>query len=376
MASKRFTLCDVTVDITGDSPLAGNITHTLQSACFADKLGSGTACHVPPDLTLLTDQPLDRMSAHTSERSRRFPYQFHTWATADGVRFQLATFRKQPLYTVDLQGFPLRDTHWTATASLSELTWPSFVPTPLFRALTGEHANWNEFQTAVALNEVLEPLIWTRMLDQQKTVIHAAAAVSPDGHGVAFTGVGNVGKTSIALGLAGNHGWRYIGDDRVVIGPGVLQRVPRGVRLAPHHLAIFSEKPDVSGMRVAQQSVRTRRRIPVTSVIDRANIVDVASFDTLVTLRATPRSTSLRRFNISRDAMIANTTAAIINEFWEFLGFMTAAAAISPGAPASAWHDRVAAIVAASLPETVLAIDIPIGADLRDVGAFVAATVD
>lgn len=78
---------------------------------------------------------------------------------------------------------------------------------------------------------------------------------------------------------------------------------------------------------------------------------------------------------MKRSELVANVTAAIMSDFWEFLSFMNAAAGLSSAPAANRWHHRVAEIIEASLPETMLGIDVPHGTDLNKVGTFIAQSV-
>lgn len=374
MTSTRFSVSDVTIDIVGETRLSTTMVNALNAAHVAPPAESLSPSS-QADITLQVKAEPPYMTIERAARSRRLPYQFDTALTASGLRYQMSTFRGKAIYTVDLDGMPLSSTPWRATATIADIGWLKLLPSLLVRTATREHANMTDYFTAVALNEVLEPLLWTHLLDRGQTFIHAAAGVSPDGRGVAFTGSGQVGKTAIALGLIRHHGWQYLADDLVILGGDGMRRVPRPLRLAAHHLAILDGVTQVSGMSQKTRFGRSRRRVAITDVVAADRLATSAPLDLLVNISATAATSSLRCREVQRSELAANVTAAVISDFWEFLSFMNAAAGLSTAPAANRWHQRVAEIVETSLPENLLGVDVPLGADLHDVGTFIAQSV-
>ncbi|MEX2533053.1 MAG: hypothetical protein WD360_03730 [Nitriliruptoraceae bacterium] len=376
MVSTRFSVRDVAIDIVGPSQISTGMVKSLTAARVSKGVPADSPAHSSQaDITVQVKAKPPDVIIERAARSRRLPYQFDTAVTAGGLRYQMSALGGKVIYTVDLDGMPLSGQPWHATATITNAGWLQLVPSVVVRAATHEHANMIDYFTAVALTEVLEPLLWTHLLERDQTIIHAAAGVSPNGRGVAFTGSGQVGKTAIALGLVRHHGWQYLADDLVIIGADGMHRVPRPLRLAAHHLAILDGVTRIGGMSQNTRFNRSRRRIPITDVVTVDRLAATAPLDLLVNINATPATTTLRHHEVKRSDLVANVTAAVMSDFWEFLSFMNAAAGLSLAPAANRWHHRVAEIVEASLPKALLGIDVPHGADLKKVGTFIAQSV-
>jgi hypothetical protein len=82
-----------------------------------------------------------------------------------------------------------------------------------------------------AIYEVLDPVVWCALLAEEATFVHAGAVASPDGDGLVLMGSGGVGKTTAVLDLVSKHGWKYIGDDLVILSKSRVYRYPKHLQI-------------------------------------------------------------------------------------------------------------------------------------------------
>jgi hypothetical protein len=74
------------------------------------------------------------------------------------------------------------------------------------------------------------------------TFIHAAGITGPDGDAVAFAGGGGVGKTSLSSSLVRHEGYRWLGDDLVILDKtGICYSYPRSFVLKDYHHDIYTD---------------------------------------------------------------------------------------------------------------------------------------
>ncbi|WP_373487042.1 HprK-related kinase A [Blastomonas sp.] len=134
-----------------------------------------------------------------------------------------ALYRDYPLepvvpdFTVRLQATsPLRRWLRPSVAIAGDFTLPDAAPLPLDQALLAAE---------MALNLQMA-LGWRRHL-----LLHASA-VSRGGHAVVMTGVSGAGKSTLSA-LLGERGWRFLGDEFVLLDPetGMIVPFPRPISL-------------------------------------------------------------------------------------------------------------------------------------------------
>jgi HprK-related kinase A len=122
-----------------------------------------------------------------------------------------------PDFTVRLQAIsPLRRLIRPSVAIAGDFTLPDAAPLPLAQGLLAAEMAMN-LQMALG---------WRRHL-----LLHASA-VSRNGRAVVMTGVSGAGKSTLSA-LLGERGWRFLGDEFVLLDPdtGMIAPFPRPVSL-------------------------------------------------------------------------------------------------------------------------------------------------
>lgn len=79
------------------------------------------------------------------------------------------------------------------------------------------------------VNLLVLPLLELKFFDKGYLLLHSAA-VSKDGRGYLIVGRGGSTKTSIVMNLIRNYGYEYVGDDRVLVGPGSVLSFPTHIQ--------------------------------------------------------------------------------------------------------------------------------------------------
>ncbi len=290
-------------------------------------------------------------------RARRFPYLFETRTRPGGARFDLTTRSGRAIHAVEFDGQPLSGSAWTATGHLQSSRIRTRLPRALVRVVTREHDHWNDVLATILSTEVLEPVLWLALLDNDATLVHAGSVVSPAGTGVLLTGAGGAGKTPTVLSLVLEHGWRHLGDDLTIVGDAGMTHLPRPVRLAHHHGVLVEA---LAGHRQVPRRGR-RHRVAPADLFGSDALATAAPLTTVVNLEPAPSSTRVEVATRPRADLVRRATAILCNEFWELLRFVNARAVLDPSAPTLVdLHRRVTKVLERHLPQgDVLELRIP-----------------
>ncbi|MEM3549511.1 MAG: hypothetical protein QXN87_03765 [Candidatus Bathyarchaeia archaeon] len=79
------------------------------------------------------------------------------------------------------------------------------------------------------VNILVLPLLELKFLEKGYVLLHSAA-VSKNGNGYLIVGRGGSAKTSIVMDLIRKYGYEYMGDDRVLIGSGIVMSFPTHIQ--------------------------------------------------------------------------------------------------------------------------------------------------
>ena len=79
------------------------------------------------------------------------------------------------------------------------------------------------------VNVLVLPLLELKFFDKGYLLLHSAA-ISKDGRSYIIVGRGSSAKTSIVMDLIRNYGYEYVGDDRVLVGPGIVLSFPTHIQ--------------------------------------------------------------------------------------------------------------------------------------------------
>lgn len=83
------------------------------------------------------------------------------------------------------------------------------------------------------VDELLRTLLAFRLRRQGATFLYGAGLRNPDGEGVYLFGWNNTGKSSVTFELVRDHGWEYLGDDKLVYHDGDIYPYGATIGVSP-----------------------------------------------------------------------------------------------------------------------------------------------
>lgn len=342
MTDGRFRFGPVSVEIRGATAVADALRRELvdgrvaPSATVADvtfEVGDGA----PPSGDELTTQA-----------GRRFPYRFETAVLPGGLRFAMGAKPGVELYRLDLDTVDvLADEPLTARATVPSLPVAvGPVVDGLARLLTRDYVGFDAVVAKNVMYELVDPLVWLALLRRSATFVHAGAVVAPGGGGVLLMGTGGVGKTTTVLDLALRRGWRYLGDDLVVLGADGLARYPKNLQVYSYNTALVPglerrllagrSWPDRLAWRLRGRLLgpaSVRRRVTASTLLGADAVADDAPLAAALTLTAAPASRDVQIRPVDPLTVARQASSVLSDEFWDFVRFVNATATLSPGAP-------------------------------------------
>lgn len=334
----------VSIDVEGDSRVARHVRDELSNP---DPRPDPTATSI--ELGVHQEGVGSRLSqAARTIRDSRAPYRFRAAVFED--QFELAIGLKTPpfwLYSVRVKGDLLGDGAVVADVHLPKLGLASAVARPFLALFGRDGLSLSELMAKNVLYEIVDPLVWTRMLGAGSALVHASAIAMGD-EGILFSGSGGVGKSSALLALMQHRpDVRYLSDDLAILLPGgELERHPKRLQIYEYNLRDapgvrdrLDELSSVSGRmwwRIKVRllgSRRVRRRVSAASLFGEGRVADRAKLSKAVWIL--PSGDSEPRWApLSAAGFAELATSAILSEFWDFLrllnGVTLAGAEIEP----------------------------------------------
>lgn len=357
--SATFRVGTATFAVDGSDRMARRTQAMFADAATAHQDTVDVRLHAAP-----ADEIDDVVQSMTN---RRFPYRFDTISRTGGARWRMRTRGGRPLVTVDLAGFPVTAHPWSATVMLHVPQLVAFTaPFVRLPAAVSGHRIDDAFVTL--LTDVLEPLLWLRLLDHQSMLLHAGAAQAPGGAGVLFIGASHAGKTATVLELAINRDWNFIGDDLVVVSANGMIRLPKTVRLRQHHARLVDNLP-AGAFRGSRGAVH--RQVAPSVLVPATRIAAAAPVSTVIRLVTTPAGRP-EVASLSRAVMIRQAVAGLFDEYWQFMRAMNSIVAIDDrAAELGTVYDRTCEALSSAVGDgQVLELRVPTGtpaADIADV---------
>lgn len=318
--------------VTGDDHLAQLIRSELES----DEHRT-----TDDDLVFVVSQAKLSSTGSTTGRSlrdSRAPYRFSTTTLDDGM--ELAIGLKEPgpwLYSVGIHGDVLGQESVEVDVRLPRLDLVSRITRPIMKLFSRDGLSLVELAAKNVVYEVIDPVIWLRLLTKEATLIHASAVAIGES-AVVFSGAGGVGKSSALLALMQEApDARYISDDMAIVAPGGwIARHPKRMQVYEYNLR------SAPAIRYALQSVstpaqrrmwdlrvrvrgphRVRRRVSAGTLFGEHRVVDHARISRAVWV--VPSSASEPQWTEMSGADFAEmATTAILSEFWDFLRLLNA----------------------------------------------------
>lgn len=324
-------------------------------------------------------------------RDSRAPYRFRAAVFED--KLELAIGLKTPpfwLYSVRVKGDLLDDEAVVADVHLPKLRLASAVARPFLALFGKDGLSLSELMAKNVLYEIVDPLVWTRLLRVGSALVHASAIAVGD-EGILFSGSGGVGKSSALLALMQHRSEvRYLSDDLVILLPGgEVARHPKRLQIYEYNLRgapgvrdRLEELSSPSGriwwrIKVALLgSRRVRRRVSAASLFGEGRVADRAKLSKAVWILPSGDSEPhWAPLSTARFAELA--TSAILSEFWDFLrllnGVTLAGAEIEP-------VTSLAARSRAAIEESLAGVEcrtlhVPAGFDGDSLAAFLESSI-
>jgi hypothetical protein len=129
------------------------------------------------------------------------------------------------------------------------------------------------------------PMVWHLERTRGWGLLHASA-VERDGKAIIFSGMGGVGKSTLALSLLADPSFRFISDNLILHDADTVYSLPEPVRLDPSsHLAIAAQ-----GFAPIRSDVPPTAHPKPTYWVEKSRVAEAARADVVVLLRFTPRS--------------------------------------------------------------------------------------
>jgi hypothetical protein len=213
---------------------------------------------------------------------------------------------------------------------------------PLATIATRDASSLAEVAAKNVIYEIIDSLVAYRLLRRGAAFLHAAG-LERDGQAIVFTGSGGVGKsTSLLAAMSLDDDVRYLADDLLVVDRnGSVARHPKHTQIYQYNLSPLPELQAqvIAGLSTARRSLwatrsallgpkQARVRLsPETLFGSRrvANTADMASVFWVMPARGgSPRSRP-----IPPGVIAERTTAALLDEIWDFARLLNIASLMS-----------------------------------------------
>jgi len=129
------------------------------------------------------------------------------------------------------------------------------------------------------------PMIWHFERTRGWGLLHASA-VERNGKAIVFSGLGGVGKSTLALSLLADPSFRFVSDNLVLHDSERIYALPEPVRLDPSSLMAIAAE----GFAPARSEVPPTAHSKPTYWVEPSRVADSALADAVILLRFTPRS--------------------------------------------------------------------------------------
>jgi len=388
VAHAVFQLGPLAVELAGRSDLVRALAEELN----APQIGQGSAA---PDLRLRfgldAAAPDERPTVEVAHRSR-FPFTHVAEASTGMLAYALRPKAGTPLYRV---GLPLPfnpPDRWDVSVEVA-------VPGPRVRRLLDAPArllsrDYSPLMAVLAKNiidEIIDPLVWLRLLLRDGVLAHGGAVVAPGGRGILLLGAGGTGKTRTGLHLVAESGWRFLGDDRTALFDGCLHRHPKRLRASASHLAavVAGERTLLAPRPLADRATwaarkavlgpaKVGRRIPPDELFGPSGVADIAPLGAVFLLRAVAEGSGPQVRPIAAEQLSQRAASMVCNQFWDALrSFSLLSAGSAATVPSLAdLHAQTAAAFTANVTGVPLrVISVPPRTPWRTVAQAVVAEV-
>lgn len=338
MRGESLRVGPVTLQVSGDNPVAGLI---------AEELGSASRSADSPVLTFEIGDRTARTSSGASISGSRFLMRHEVGKYGDHLWGKLAAKGGLSLYEVDMSRHPLTKDPTTVRVQLQlASTVLDRLSRPLLRLGTRDYSSLVELIAKNAIYEIVDPLLWCKLLAFDATLVHAGAVAAPDGRGVLLMGTGGVGKSTSTLSLVVERGWKYIADDLAVIAGGDVIRHPKRLQVYAYNADLVPglSEPLLDGRPRVDQAVwkvrrrllgskQARRRVAADRLAGPDRVADSAPLRAafFLTTARDADDVVVRPSDHRREARRA--AAALLEEFWDFSRILNCANAIDAGMP-------------------------------------------
>lgn len=272
---------------------------------------------------------------------------FSVAETDKGLALSIGTKLGFDLYRVRLSGDPC-----SAEPVICEVDVPlardglDTITRPFTKLMTRDYSSLIDVIAKNVLYEIVDPLLWCRLLNHGATLAHAAAAQTPDGSGVLILGTGGVGKSTTVLSLVKDLGWRYISDDLVVLADGQIIRYPKHLQVYAYNVALVQglETELLQNRTALDQSLfrlrrailgpkQARRRIPAITLFGQDAVSDRASLTAAILLIGTDGNASLKTERVPHEQLAQLAAATVVDEFWDFSRLLNGLATVGARHP-------------------------------------------
>ncbi|MCZ6658250.1 MAG: hypothetical protein O7C67_13215 [Gammaproteobacteria bacterium] len=272
---------------------------------------------------------------------------FSAAETDNGLALSIGTKLGFDLYRVRLSGDP-----YSSESVICEVDVPvardglDAVTRPFTKLITRDYSSVIDVIAKNILYEIVDPLLWCRLLNHGATLAHAAAAQTPDGAGILIFGTGGVGKSTTVLSLVRDLGWRYIADDLVILAGGQIVRYPKHLQVYAYNVdlvqgleaELLQNRPALDRFlfrlrRAVLGPKHARRRIPAATLFGQDSVSDRAPLAAATLLIGTDSSSSLKTERVSHEQLAQLAAATVVDEFWDFSRLLNGLATIGAGHP-------------------------------------------